>query len=94
MMPLTMPQETSGSKKLPICTIRSTVPYSASLSTEVYSGVSKKTSTLELKVPMAKMRVLEMSFQYLFKVKPLLLQVIEGAAGSARSGDFIITPFD
>ena len=62
-----MPQDTRGSRKFPTCTIRSTVPYSASLRTEVYSGINKKTSTLELKVPMAKMRVLEIRFRYLFK---------------------------
>ena len=62
-----LPQETSGSKKLPTCTIRSTVPYSASESTEVYSGIKRNTSTLELKVPMAKIKVFEISFQYLFK---------------------------
>ena len=90
MMPLMMPQETKGSRKLPICTIRSTVPYSASLSTEVYSGIRKKTSTLELKVPMAKIRVFDISFQYLFKIKTLPLMALAAPPGGVPLRLFLL----
>ena len=41
--------------------------------------MSRKTSTLELKVPIAKINVFEISFQYLFKtVSPDYLIVIIG----------------
>lgn len=63
-----IPTDTIGIKILHVCTIKSTLPYSALVNTLVYKGSIKKTSSLELKVPIAKVKVLDASFLYLSTV--------------------------
>lgn len=71
MIALIIPSEINGTSKLPVCIIKSVTPYSLLSSTRVYSGISKNTNTLELKVPIAKMAVFEINFLYLSTSLPL-----------------------
>ena len=83
IMALTIPKVIRGINRFPISTMVLVMPYSSVESTRVYRGIKRNTKTFELKVPTAKISVLETSLLYLSKAKPQFHQSFAATAQAA-----------